>query len=168
MNLFKMNNVTDERIENVRNKIYKELFYVVIAICFVSIITKTYKFGIGNVDAILECTILFIGAIYYLARSVYLGVYSDEVEMHDRTHKTSMSKKSLYISIGSAIVISLIMGINSAISFADNSSQGYEYFTIVTLVSIMIYLPIFLLLFCGIHLVAKKISMKSQEDDKKL
>jgi hypothetical protein len=53
------------------------------------------------------------------------------------------------------------MGVNSAVSYADGSSQGVWYFVLVSFVSVMIYLPILLLFFGGIYLLAKKIGMKN-------
>ncbi|MFB5283125.1 DUF6773 family protein [Peribacillus sp. Hz7] len=169
MNLFKRTKkTTDERIENVRNKIYKEMYHVIMAICLVSFVVKMYKYGAGIEEVVLELVILIGGGVYFLARSIFLGVFWDEVEMHDRTSKTSMSMKTIFSSVGLAFIIAVVMGINSAVSYADSSSQGLWYFTLVSFVSVIIYLPILLFLFGGIYLLAKKVSMKYQDDDKKL
>ncbi|USK68639.1 DUF6773 family protein [Peribacillus asahii] len=169
MNIFKRTKkTTDERIENVRNKIYKEMYHVIMAICLVSVVVKMYNYGVGIEAVVLELVILIVGGVYFLARSIFLGVFWDEVEMHDRTSKTSMSRKTIFSSVGLAFIIAVMMGINSAVSYADSSSQGLWYFTLVSFVSVMIYLPILLLLFGGIYLLAKKVSMKYQDDDKKL
>ena len=158
---------TDERIENIRNKIFKEMYYVVMTICLISIFFKMYKFGIGESalmeEAILELVILIVGGVYFLARSIFLGVFWDEVEIHDRTSKTPMSKKTIFRSVGLAFLIAIIMGINSAVSYADSTSQGFWYFIQVLFVSLMIYLPILLILFGGIYMLAKKISMTSRK-----
>ncbi|WP_042351420.1 DUF6773 family protein [Bacillus massiliigorillae] len=166
MLLKRTHKVKDERIENTRNMIYKELYHIIMACCVISMLVKTYKYGIGNQDFVLEYIIIFGGSLYYLARSVSLGVFSDEVEMHDRQSKTPLSKKTLYGSIGFAVVMSIVMGVNSAVSYAEGSSQGLWYFTLVALVSILIYLPFLLLLSGGIFYISKKISSKKQEDDK--
>lgn len=158
---------TDERIENIRNKIFKEMYYVMMVICSISVFVKMYKFGLGSnfltEEAILELVILIVGGVYFLARSIFLGVFWDEVEIHDRTSKTPMSKKTIIRSVGLAFLISFIMGINSAVSYADSSSQGLWYFILVLCVSLMIYLPILLILFGGIYMLAKKISMTSRK-----
>ncbi|RID82198.1 hypothetical protein D1953_18775 [Peribacillus asahii] len=169
MNLFKRTKkTTDERIENVGNKIYREMYHVIMAICLISFVVKMYKYGAGIEEVVLELVILIGGGVYFLARSIFLGVFWDEVEMHDRTSKTSMSMKTIFSSIGLAFIIAVVMGINSAVSYADSSSQGLWYFTLVSFVSVIIYLPILLLLFGGIYLLAKKVSMRNQEDDKEL
>ena len=158
---------TDERIENIRNKIFKEMYYVVMTICLISVFFKMYKFGIGESalmeEAILELVILIVGGVYFLARSIFLGVFWDEVEIHDRTSKTPMSKKTIRRSVGLAFLIAIIMGVNSAVSYADSTSQGFWYFIQVLFVSLMIYLPILLILFGGIYMLAKKISMTSRK-----
>ncbi|KON70679.1 hypothetical protein AKG34_19165 [Peribacillus butanolivorans] len=166
MKVFKK--ITDERIENVRNKIYKEMYHVIMAICLLSVLFKIYKYGVGSGELYLELVILLASGVYYLARSIFLGVFWDEVEMHDRTSKTQMSKKTIFGTVGLALIIATIMGVNSAVSYADGSSQGLWYFVLVWCVSVMIYLPILLLFFGGIYLLAKKIGMKNSEDNKKL
>ncbi|MEJ9230395.1 hypothetical protein LAV79_13070 [Peribacillus butanolivorans] len=166
MKVFKK--ITDERIENVRNKIYKEMYHVIMTICLLSVLFKIYKYGVGSGELYLELVILLASGVYYLARSIFLGVFWDEVEMHDRTSKTPMSKKTIFCTVGLALIIATIMGVNSAVSYADGSSQGLWYFVLVWCVSVMIYLPILLLFFGGIYLLAKKIGMKNSEDNKKL
>lgn len=169
MNVFKRpKKITDERVENVRNKIYKEMYYVILAICLVSALFKLYKYGAGSGELYLEFAILVAGGLYYLARSIFLGVFWDEVEMHDSTSKTPMSRKTILGTVALALIIAIFMGVNSAVSYADSSSQGVWYFVLVSFISVMIYLPILLLFFGGIYLLAKKIGMKNSEDNKKL
>ena len=118
----------------------------------------------GTEAAVLEFLILFVSGVYFLARSIFLGVYWDEVELHDRNSKIPMSNKTIFTSVGLSLLIAILMGINSAVSYADSTSQGLWYFVLVLLVSIMIYLPILLLLFGGIYFVAKKIGMKNNKE----
>ena len=162
MNLFKRTKkITDERVEYLRNKIYKEMYHVILAICLVSALFKLYKYGADSGELYLEFVIIVAGGLYYLARSIFLGVFWDEVEMHDRTSKTPMSRKTVFGTIALALIIAIFMGVNSAVSYADSSSQGVWYFVLVSFVSVMIYLPILLLFFGGIYLLAKKIGMKN-------
>ncbi|MDW7613746.1 DUF6773 family protein [Peribacillus sp. SIMBA_075] len=169
MDLFKRTKkIKDERVEHVRNKIYKEMYHVILAICLVSALFKLYKYGAGSGELYLEFVIIVAGGLYYLARSIFLGVLWDEVEMHDRTSKTPMSRKTIFGTVALALIIATFLGVNSAVSYADSSSQGLWYFILVSFVSVMIYLPILLLFFGGIYLLAKKIGMKNSEDNKKL
>lgn len=158
VNIFKRTKkITDERIETVRNQIYKEIYYVVMVICFVSVLVKHYKYGAGMEMIYTEFFIMLVGGLYYIARSSFLGVLWDEIEMHDRTSKTPMSTKTVVTCIGLAIGISIIMGVNSAVSYADSSSQGLEYFAVTSLASVIFYLPILLLIYGGIYLLAKNL-----------
>lgn len=169
MNFFKRKKkITDERIENIRNQIYKEIYYVIIAVCLISMGIKIYLYGMDQGEYVLELVILLIGGFYYLARSIFLGVYWDEVEMHDRTSKTKMSKKGIFSSVFFALIIAIFMGVNSAVSYADSNSQGLWYFGLVLFVSVMIYLPIFLLLFGGTYMLAKKVSNRNREDENEM
>lgn len=169
MDLFKRTKkIKDERVEHVRNKIYKEMYHVILTICLVSALFKLYKYGAGSGELYLEFVIIVAGGLYYLARSIFLGVLWDEVEMHDRTSKTPMSRKTIFGAVALALIIATFLGVNSAVSYADSSSQGLWYFILVSFVSVMIYLPILLLFFGGIYLLAKKIGMKNSEDNKKL
>jgi len=165
MNFFKLSKKRiDERIENVRNKIYKEIFRIISAICLGSLFLKIFILDMGTEAAVLEFLILFVSGVYFLARSIFLGVYWDEVELHDRNSKIPMSNKTIFTSVGLSLLIAIFMGINSAVSYADSTSQGLWYFVLVLLVSIMIYLPILFLLFGGIYFVAKKIGMKNNKE----
>ncbi|MGE7183979.1 DUF6773 family protein [Peribacillus sp. NPDC006672] len=169
MDLFKRTKkIRDERVEHVRNKIYKETYHVILAICLVSALFKLYKYGAGSGELYLEFVIIVAGGMYFLARSIFLGVLWDEVEMHDRTSKTPMSRKTIFGTVALALIFATFLGVNSAVSYADSSSQGLWYFVLVSFVSVMIYLPILLLFFGGIYLLAKKIGMKNSEDNKKL
>ncbi|WP_144513118.1 DUF6773 family protein [Bacillus sp. FJAT-22090] len=167
MSIFKRTKkMKDERIEHLSNKIYKEMYSIIMAICLISIFFKMYIYGVGNgafaEKALLELAILIIGGVYFLARSIFLGIYWDEIEMHDRSSKTPMSKKTIYRSVGLAFIIAIIMAVNSALSYADSTSQGLWYFALVFCVSLIIYLPALLFLFVGVYLLAQKISIKSR------
>jgi hypothetical protein len=165
MNLFKRpKKRVDERIENVRNQIYKEIYRIISVLCLGSFFLKVLLFDVGAKGVVLELLIILVSGIYYLARSIFLGVYWDEVELHDRSSKVPMSNKTIFTSVGLSLLIAIIMGINSAVNYADSTSQGLWYFVLVLFVSIMIYLPIFLLLLGGVYIVARKISMKNNEE----
>ncbi|MDP9739400.1 UNVERIFIED_ORG: hypothetical protein QFZ59_001230 [Bacillus sp. B2I3] len=73
MNLFKRTKkITDERIENVRNKIYKEMFYVILVICLASALFKLYKYGAGSGELYLEFAILVGGGAVLLSSFHFL------------------------------------------------------------------------------------------------
>ena len=74
MNIFKRSKEkVDERIENVRNQIYKEIYLIITIICLVSLILKVFLFDVGAKGVALELLILFVGGVYYFASSVSWG-----------------------------------------------------------------------------------------------
>ena len=142
----------------------KKSIWIISVLCLGSFFLKVFLFDVGAKGVVLELLIIIVSGVYYLARSIFLGVYWDEVELHDRNSKVPMSNKTIFTSVGLSLLIAIFMGINSAVNYADSTSQGLWYFVLVLFVSIMIYLPIFLLLFGGIYIVARKISMKNNEE----
>ena len=129
MNFFKRpKKRVDERIENVRNQIYKEIYMIISVICLGSFFIKVLLFDVGAKGVVLELLIIIVSGVYYLARSIFLGVYWDEVELHDRSSKVPMSNKTIFTSVGLSLLIAIIMGINSAVNYADSTSQGLWYF----------------------------------------
>jgi len=141
MRLFKQTKVIDERIVNLKNKIYAEVFIIVTIICSLSSIVKYFFLDKGIEDIVTELIILIFSSAYYTYRSMQLGIFSAEVEIHDATSKWPRRKKNLVGSIIGGVVIALIFGINSAVRYGDNLGQSIEYFFMVTFVSLMIYLP---------------------------
>lgn len=138
---FKKDEVQDERLVNTRNKIYAELYILVSMICGISVTVKYFIYGFDIEHIITELILLFIGGMYFLYRSVRLGVFSAEIELHDRKNKWSMKKKNLVMSVGLGVGIALVMGINSSVQYADGVQQSIYYFFITGFASLMIYLP---------------------------
>lgn len=162
--------VVDERVYNMQNKIYREIYLLTMMIVLVSIGVKFYRFGVSMESVTSEIVILIGVSLYYGFRSSQLGVFSDEVELHDANSKFSYSTKQLIIGIGMGLVIALFMGINSAYQYADSSSQAIEYFFLVFFVSLIIYVPFYLLLLFAAYKSALKKSQKVnskmlEEDD---
>jgi hypothetical protein len=138
--------VKDERITHIQNKIYAEIYILVIVICGVSMGVKHYAYGLYIEDMATELVILIASGVYYVYRSASLGIFSAEMEMHDRKSKRSMQKKNLIASISLGIGIALYFGINSAVRYADGLGQIIYYFFLTAAASLMIYLP-FLIMF---------------------
>lgn len=162
MNLLnlKKKKTVDERIENTKNKIYKESYAFIIGICLISMGIKYYVYGNTSIEHVItEILVILLSALYYGVRSVWLGIYMDEIEVQDRTNKTSVGKKNLIIGLVSGIVIALFMGIRSSILYG-NSSDRLWYFILVFVVSIMIYCPFFLAFIAIMDTAARKASKK--------
>lgn len=161
--------VADERVYNMQNKIYREIYILTIIIVVVSIGVKFYRFGVGMESVATEMIILIGVSLYYGFRSSQLGVFSDEVELHDANSKFSYSTKQLITGIGMGLIIALFMGINSAYRYADTSSQAFNYFFLVFIVSLIIYVPFYLLILFTAYKSAlnksQKVNSKMLEED---
>jgi hypothetical protein len=160
MGWFKKRKVNDERIINMQNKIFKELYYVILGICAVSIIVKQAYFGLGFKDFLTETVILIIPGLYYTFRTVQLGIFSDEVEIHDRTSKISMTKKNVIYSLVGGVAIAIFMGLNSAIRYGDGGWQTVYTFLLVFAVTFLFYIPVLVIVFVFGHEIAKSKSDK--------
>lgn len=159
MSLYKKKAFEDERITIIKNKIYAEIYIVVVVISFISIILKYFIYNLGPSSIATELTILIASGVYYLYRSASLGIVSAEVEMHDSTSKWSKRKKNIISSIALGVGIALVFGINSAVQYAEGVNQSITYFLLTTFVSLLIYLPFFL-----IFLVVGNETLKNKSD----
>lgn len=157
--------VNDERIEHAKNKIYRELYTLISIICLISIGVKYYTLGIDIGFIWTELAILFAGGIYYLIRSVSLGIYSDEVEIHDRNSNISMSKKTVLLSVVLGLGLALVFATNSAVKYGSDGNEA-KYFISVFVFSLLLYVPVFLGLFYFPHLLAKIKSDRNNRDDR--
>ncbi|WP_223703055.1 DUF6773 family protein [Sutcliffiella deserti] len=162
--------VIDERLVNMQNKVYREMYVLVLVICIVSIGVKIFFNGTNISNIATEVIILIAQGIYYMARASSLGIFTDEVEMHDRKSKTSMKMKNVWGALVGGFAIALFFGIMSAINYADNTQESITFFFSVFFVSLLIYLPFFLILFGGTFLAAKKnsdrvVNKELQEDE---
>jgi hypothetical protein len=158
MGLYNTSKVEDERITNIKNKIYAEIYILVSVICIISFVVKYLIYGVGIGVVATELIILMLSGSYYLYRSTKLGIYSAEVEMHDSRSKWPQKKKNLYSGLALGIGIALFFGINSAVQYAEGVSQSISYFFVTAGVSLMIYVPFFLIILVVGHDVIKKSS----------
>lgn len=165
VNWFKKSTVEDERIVNLKNKLYKEVYTLIMIICSISVIIKS--FALPRTESVwLEMLIMLGGSIYFGIRSVAMGIYSDEVEVHDQRSKVSFSKRTAIWGLVIGIALALFFGIRSAILFGNNSSATeIKYFFIVFFVSLIIYIPLFVGVNLMIHYGANKVSQKMSQND---
>lgn len=160
MGLYKKSGGEDERIANIKNKIYAEVYILVMVITSVSAVFKYFVYHVGIEGIATELILLFASAVYYTYRSTKLGVFSAEIEMHDRKNKWSQQKKNLFASVVLGVVIALVFGINSAVQYADGIYQSIQYFLITGFASLLMYLPFFLI----ILVVGNEILRKNSEN----
>lgn len=129
----------DERVKNQQNKIYKEIFFFVLLICLISILIKFITEGVSSQNVLTERLILIFSAVYYCGRAAYLGIFTDEVEIHDSASKFKLSTKFIILGVTIGMVIAIIMGVNSAFNYAESTSQAIYFFFMVFFISLFMY-----------------------------
>ncbi|WP_026571774.1 MULTISPECIES: DUF6773 family protein [Sediminibacillus] len=174
--LFNRNRLKDERIINLQNKIYREIYIFVIAICVLSLVIKYVTSDDDLQNVWLELVILLGSSIYYMIRSTGMGVFSAEVEMHDQTNKRPMSVKTILIGALFGAGLAIFLGIHSAVSYADTTTQSVYYFLLTSVVSFIIYIP-FLMIVNGLaywgakkrsdKAVAKELEDEEEQDEER-
>jgi len=132
----------DERVKNLQNKIYKEVYILVMIVCSISILIKFFKMGESLDNVLTEWLIIFISSVYYYIRTAYLGILTDEIEVHDSNSKVKLGTKNVLFGVVFGLVFALVFGLNSAFNYADSTQQAIEYFVVVFLVSLIIYVPL--------------------------
>ncbi|MFJ5789352.1 DUF6773 family protein [Lysinibacillus sp. NPDC093197] len=133
----------DERVKNLQNKIYKEVYVLIMIVCSISILIKFFKMGVSLDNVITEWLIIFISSVYYYVRTAYLGILTDEIEVHDSNSKVKLGTKNVLFGVAFGLIFAIILGLNSAFNYADSTQQAIEYFFVVFLVSLLIYVPFF-------------------------
>ncbi|AFS79710.1 putative membrane protein [Gottschalkia acidurici 9a] len=163
MGLFnKERGLVDERISNTMNKILKESYIITIIICFISIFIKSYLYGFRANLVITEIIVIIVSSLYSMIRKISLGVYSDEIEMHDRTSKTPMNIKNIIVGLALGIVISFYFGIRSSILYGGDKNRLW-YFIIVFFASFIMYIPFLVGGIAITDFIARKASKKINE-----
>lgn len=164
--------VVDERIVNMQNKIYREIYMGIMAICLISIAVKFYLNGADLRNVTTELVIMMGQGIYYISRSTSMGLLSSEVEMHNRNSKISLLKKNIIIPSLTGLGLAVFFATNSAVNFADTREESIYYFISVFFITLLFYIPFLLIIFGGPFLAAKRISDKIEskelEDDEKI
>lgn len=156
----KKSNLEDERLTTIKNKIYAEIYILIIVLCSISIVVKYFIYNLEVESIASELIILFVSGVYYTYRSAKLGIISSEIEMHDRKSRWPQRKKNIFWGVALGIGISIAFGINSAVQYAEGEAQSIEYFFITAAGSLMIYLPVFLLI-----LVVGNDALKKKSDE---
>lgn len=158
--MFGKKKFSDERIINMQNKIYKEIYIIITIICFVSIGIKFLTIGREFNLIITEFIILILSSFYYQYRSVKMGIFSEEVEISNANSKFKYSARTIAIGVISGVLIGIVFGIHSAFSYADNTMQAIYYFFLVFFTSLIIYIPVLLLLLIVPYNISKRKSDK--------
>ncbi|WP_270181182.1 DUF6773 family protein [Alkalihalobacillus sp. CinArs1] len=140
MGLFRRK-VLDERVTALQDGIFRELYAIVVGLCGLSIFYEQFFGDISLGKVWLELVIIIGGGAYYLLRSSMLGIFTDEVEMHDRSSKWKMNTKNMVISVLVGLGISLTFATINSQRFGETRSETIEFFFVIFFVSMMIYIP---------------------------
>ncbi|WP_336779296.1 DUF6773 family protein [Paenibacillus illinoisensis] len=154
----------DERIVNLKNKVYKEAYILIMYLCGISILVKSF-FQWETYSMLTELIVILAGSIYFGVRSVMLGIYSDEVEVHDQTSKMSYRQRNVITGLIIGISMALFLGIRSSVLFADTANEKWWYFFLVFIFSLLLYIPLFAGFNIIVHHFANKASRKAASKD---
>lgn len=156
----------DERVEAMKSQIFREMYYWMMGFTFLSIIIKSIMYPDDWERSAFEMLLMIFSSLYYILRSVLMGLYADEVEMHDRDNRRTVSQKNLIIGLGSALAIALYFGFRSAIVYGGEGTT-VKYFLASFFGSILIYVPVFLAIMIAADLMAKRGSrlVKKRKDE---
>lgn len=165
MQLFQKN--SDERIVNQQNQIYRETYNLVLLLCLVSLAVKYFVYGWTMQSVSAEMVILIVPGLYYSFRVARLGIYSDAVEMADRTSKYSTGSKNVIVGVLLGVCISLFFGVRSAILYAHDPMHRFTYFIVVFVAAFMMYAPFLAIFLAASHKAAMKLgkNRNAEEDD---
>ncbi|MCA0987333.1 DUF6773 family protein [Guptibacillus algicola] len=141
MKLFSKRKVLDERIAGLQNGIFRELYSITVGLCGLSIFHEQF-FGDSSLENLwLELLIIIGGGVYYLVRSSMLGIFTDEVEMHDRSSKWKMSTKNIVISVLVGLGGSLSIATINSLRFGETRGETIEFFFMIFFTCIIFYIP---------------------------
>ncbi|UOQ44410.1 hypothetical protein MUN89_21730 [Halobacillus salinarum] len=153
----------DERVATLQNKIYRELYSLVVIICGISLVYKVFFAEAANPNIWTEVIILVGGAVYYLVRASALGIFSDEVEMHDRSSKLKLNTKKFMLALLVGIGISLIFATINSQLYGDSTDETIYFFFLILIACLLIYIPVLFGIMVLPYVVAKYKSDKVNE-----
>lgn len=165
--MFGKRRLKDERLENLENKVSKEMVYLVYAVLVGSLIYKHFRFGFGpeGASAWLELTLILTLSVYSTIRYKALGLFVAKAEEYNAGHKMKYSVSQMIIGGLFGLVFALSFGINSAVNYADTTAQSVYYFFLVFGVSAFIYMVPFALLMGIVPWLSERKSEKLRLDD---
>ncbi|PFG12350.1 DUF6773 family protein [Bacillus sp. es.036] len=155
----------DERVTNLQNKIYREMYILIVVICALSVLYKQFLVEGGIQHLWTEMIIFSFGSGYYLIRSTMLGIFSDEVEMHDRSSKMSFSKRNFLISLFLGVGFSLFLAIRNSLKYGDGTQETVYFFLTILFFCLVIYIPVLFGIMVLPYAVAKYKSDKVNEQE---
>lgn len=154
----------DERVTNLQNKIYREMYILIVVICALSILFKQFFVDGGTQQLWTEVIILVASSVFYIARSAMLGIFSDEVEMRESS-KLSFNTRNFVISLIVGLGISLFFAIVNSQKYADSTEEALTFFFVILFGSLMIYIPVLFAIMVVPYAMAKRKSDQVNEQE---
>ncbi|WP_347551317.1 DUF6773 family protein [Pseudalkalibacillus hwajinpoensis] len=153
----------DERVTNLQNMIYRELYVLIVIICALSVVYKQFLVEGPAQHLWTEIIILIVSSGYYLVRSSMLGIFSDEVEMHDRSSKISFNMRNFLISLLVGVGLALTLAIVNSQKYAEGPQETTYFFFVILFGCLMIYIPVLFGIMVLPYAIAKYKSDKVNE-----
>ncbi len=154
----------DERVANLQNKIYREMYILIVVICALSVLYKQFLVEGGTQHLWTEIIILLASSVFYVLRSAMLGIFSDEVEMSESS-KLSFNTRNFVISLIIGVGISLFFAIVNSQKYAESTEEAYTFFFVILFGSLMIYIPVLFAIMVLPLAIAKRKSDQVNEQE---
>lgn len=132
----------DERVKNVYNRIYAELFRLTLLGCCLSVIVKFAILDMNVSDCILEYLILVISPVYLLIRSRMLGVTG--------AARLAGMRKDYNKRFKTALISGLILSMFVITAILRNRGESVEWTDLIGAA-----VP-FVVCFCAVHVGFRK------------
>ncbi|WP_444684544.1 DUF6773 family protein [Alkalicoccus luteus] len=156
----------DERVVGLENKVYRELMYIVYALLLASLIYNYVQFGAQEAFLSIEVALLLLLSLYSGIRYQMMGLYTDKAEEYLVKKKKKYS--TFYFVAGGLLGLgfSFSFAFNSAINYAETTTQSITYFATVFFVCAIIYIvPLALLTGFMPWISERKAKKRLQEDE---
>ncbi|WP_273834288.1 DUF6773 family protein [Guptibacillus sedimenti] len=154
----------DERVTNLQNKIYREMYILIVVICALSIVYKQFFVDGGTRELWTEVIILVASSVFYVGRSAMLGIFSDEVELRESS-KLGFNTRNFVISLIVGVAISLFFAIRNSQKYANSSEEAFTFFFVILFGSLMIYIPVLFAIMVVPYAIAKRKSDQVNEQE---
>ncbi|WP_273853511.1 DUF6773 family protein [Guptibacillus spartinae] len=154
----------DERVTNLQNKIYREVYILVLIICGLSIVYKQFFVDGGTQQIWTEVIIVVVSSVFYVGRSAMLGIFSDEVEMRESS-KLSFNKRNFFISLFFGVGFSLLLAIRNSLKYAEGTQETVYFFLSILFGCLMIYIPVLFAIMVLPLAIAKRKSDQVNEQE---
>ncbi|MCA0172939.1 DUF6773 family protein [Bacillus sp. RAR_GA_16] len=154
----------DERVTNLQNKIYREMYILIVVICALSVVYKQFLVEGGTQHLWTEIIILFVSSVFYIVRSAMLGIFSNEVEMRESS-KLSFNRRNFMVSLFLGVGFSLLLAIRNSLKYGEGTQETIYFFLSILFGCLMIYIPVLFAIMVLPLAIAKRKSDQVNEQE---